>query len=134
MSTSIRHLKLVTGEEVICDVLEETGDTIVVNNAMSLMQNTLKNGDKFFTFKTYMVYQDTPMNVIVIFTDKIMSLATPAKEMLDQYSMAIKEMAKYIEETYKDSSDEETSLDEFLDDMDKETRLLDSDVTGMLSN
>jgi hypothetical protein len=134
MSTSIRHLKLVTGEEVICDVLEETGDTIVVNNAMSLMQNTLKNGDKFFTFKTYMVYQDTPMNVIVIFTDKIMSLATPAKEMLDQYSMAIKEMAKYIEETYKDSSNEEMSLDEFLDDMDKETRLLDSDVTGMLSN
>ena len=134
MSTSIRHFKLVTGEEVICEVLEETGDTIVVNNAMSLMQNTLKNGDKFFTFKTYMVYQDTPMNVIVIFTDKIMSLAIPVKEMLDQYSMAIKEMAKYIEETYKDSSDEETSLDEFLDDMDKETRLLDSDVTGMLSN
>ena len=134
MSTSIRHFKLVTGEEVICEVLEETGDTIVVNNAMSLMQNTLKNGDKFFTFKTYMVYQDTPMNVIVIFTDKIMSLATPAKEMLDQYSMAIKEMAKYIEETYKDSSNEEMSLDEFLDDMDKETRLLDSDVTGMLSN
>ena len=134
MSTSIRHLKLVTGEEVICEVLEETGDTIVVNNAMSLMQNTLKNGDKFFTFKTYMVYQDTPMNVIVIFTDKIMSLAIPVKEMLDQYSMAIKEMAKYIEETYKDSSNEEMSLDEFLDDMDKETRLLDSDVTGMLSN
>ena len=134
MSTSIRHFKLVTGEEVICEVLEETGDTIVVNNAMSLMQNTLKNGDKFFTFKTYMVYQDTPMNVIVIFTDKIMSLAIPVKEMLDQYSMAIKEMAKYIEETYKDSSDEEMSLDEFLDDMDKETRLLDSDVTGMLSN
>jgi two-component sensor histidine kinase len=74
------------------------------------------------------------MNVIVIFTDKIMSLAIPVKEMLDQYSMAIKEMAKYIEETYKDSSNEEMSLDEFLDDMDKETRLLDSDVTGMLSN
>jgi hypothetical protein len=98
------------------------------------MQNTLKNGDKFFTFKTYMVYQDTPMNVIIIFTDKIMSLATPAKEMLDQYSMAITEMAKYIEETYKDSSDEEMSLDEFLDDMDKENRLIDSDVTGMVSN
>ena len=134
MSTSIRHFKLVTGEEVICEVLEETGDTIVVNNAMSLMQNTLKNGDKFFTFKTFMVYQDTPMNVIIIFTDKILSLATPTKEMTDQYSMAIEEMAKYIEETYKDSSDEEMSLDEFLDDMDKETRLIDSDVTGMVSN
>jgi len=134
MSTSIRHLKLVTGEEVICEVLEETGDTIVVNNAMSLMQNTLKNGDKFFTFKTFMVYQDTPMNVMIIFTDKIMSLATPAKEMIGQYSMAITEMAKYIEETYKDSSDEEMSLDEFLDDMKKESDLFDSDVTGMVSN
>ena len=138
MSSSIKHLKLITGEEVICEVLDETTGSIIVNNAMSLMQNTLKTGEKFFTFKTYMVYQDTPTNVIVIFTDKIMSLAQPVKEMLDQYNTALKEMASYLEENYKeetlDTSSEDISLEEFLNDMQKENDLFDSDVTGMVSN
>ena len=138
MSSSVKHLKLVTGEEVICEVLDETSGSIIVNNAMSLMQNTLKTGEKFFTFKTYMVYQDTPTNVIVIFTDKLMSLAVPAEEMLQQYKTALKEMANYLEENYNDSVEdthnEEMSLEDFLDDMRKESDVFDSDVTGMLPN
>jgi Sec-independent protein translocase protein TatA len=138
MSSSVKHLKLVTGEEVICEVLDETSGSIIVNNAMSLMQNTLKTGEKFFTFKTYMVYQDTPTNVIVIFTDKLMSLAVPAEEMLQQYKTALKEMANYLEENYnegvEDMHNEEMSLEDFLDDMKKESDLFDSDVTGMVSN
>lgn len=105
---------------------------------MSLMQNTLKTGEKFFTFKTYMVYQDTPTNVIVIFTDKLMSLAVPAEEMLQQYKTALKEMANYLEENYnegvEDMHNEEMSLEDFLDDMRKESDVFDSDVTGMLPN
>jgi len=138
MSSSVKHLKLVTGEEVICEVLDETSGSIIVNNAMSLMQNTLKTGEKFFTFKTYMVYQDTPTNVIVIFTDKLMSLAVPAEEMLQQYKTALKEMANYLEENYnegvEDMHNEEMSLEDFLDDMRKESDVFDSDVTGMIPN
>lgn len=143
MSSSVRHLKLITGEEVICEVLDETPESIVVNNAMSLMQNTLKSGEKFFTFKTYMVYQDTPLNCILIFTDKIMSLAIPAKEMVDQYTTALKEMANYLEENYSKSLEDDfdespQSLDEFLDEMKKESEdsieVFDSDVTGMVRN
>ena len=100
--SSVRHLKLITGEEVICEVLDEDSEHIVVNNAMSLMQNTLKNGEKFFTFKTYMIYQDTPTNVMLIFTDKIMSLAIPVKEMVEQYRTALDEMAKYLEDNYSE--------------------------------
>lgn len=146
MSSSVRHLKLITGEELICEVLDETPESIVVNNAMSLMQNTLKTGEKFFTFKTYMVYQDTPMNCILIFTDKIMSLAIPAKEMIDQYNTALKEMANYLEENYKsldyDYDENPQSLDDWLDELDEMKKvsedssdeLLDSDVTGMSRN
>ena len=47
-------------------------------------------------------------------------------------------MANYLEENYnegvEDMSNEEMSLDEFLDDMKKESDLFDSDVTGMVSN
>ncbi len=143
MSSSVRHLKLVTGEELICDVLDESPESIVVNNAMSLMQNTLKSGEKFFTFKTYMVYQDTPLNCILIFTDKIMSLAIPSKEMVEQYGTALKEMALYLEENYAELDDDfdepPQTLDDWLDEMKKESSDLseeemDSDVDGMLMN
>jgi len=143
MSSSVRHLKLVTGEELICDVLDESPESIVVNNAMSLMQNTLKSGEKFFTFKTYMVYQDTPLNCILIFTDKIMSLAIPSKEMVEQYQTALKEMALYLEENYAELDDDfdepPQTLDDWLDEMKKESSDLseeemDSDVDGMLMN
>ena len=142
MSSSVRHLKLVTGEELICEVLDESPESIVVNNAMSLMQNTLKSGEKFFTFKTYMVYQDTPSNCIIIFTDKIMSLAIPTKEMVGQYNIALKEMSKYMEELENDEfidDFEETpkSLNDWLDEMKKEStenKDFESDVNGMLMN
>ena len=142
MSSSVKHLKLITGEELICEVLDEAPESIVVNNAMSLMQNTLKNGEKFFTFKTYMVYQDTPTNCILIFTDKIMSLAVPAKEMVQQYRTAIKELALYLEEEEfksleNDFDEEPKSLDDWLDEMKEEStedEELDSDVDGMLMN
>jgi len=134
-NSSIRHLKLVTGEEVICEVLDESSDTIVVNNAMSLMQNSLKNGDKFFTFKTYMIYQDTPTNVIIVFTDKIMSLATPAKGMIEQYTIALREMANYLEQNFnEDDIEDDRDIDDWLDDMTKENTVIDSDVNGMLMN
>lgn len=137
--SSVRHLKLITGEELICDVLDESEGQICVNNAMSLMQNTLKNGDKFFTFKTFMVYQDTPTNVMLIFTDKIMSLAIPATEMLEQYNTALKEMANYLEENYSESllddfDEEPLCLNDWLEEMKKESDSLDSDVDGMLMN
>lgn len=142
MSSSVKHLKLVTGEELICEVLDEARESIVVNNAMSLMQNTMKSGEKFFTFKTYMVYQDTPTNCILIFTDKIMSLAVPSVEMVDQYNKALKEMANYIEENYAEGLDDDfeenpQSLEDWLDEMKKESsesEELDSDVDGMLMN
>jgi len=142
MSSSVRHLKLVTGEELICEVLDESPESIVVNNAMSLMQNTLKSGEKFFTFKTYMVYQDTPSNCIIIFTDKIMSLAIPTKEMLGQYNIALKEMSNYVEELENnefidDFEETPKSLNDWLDEMKQESsegKEFDSDVNGMLMN
>ena len=58
--------------------------------------------------------------------------------MLNQYNTALKEMANYLEENYKeetlDTSSEDISLEEFLNDMQKENDLFDSDVTGMVSN
>ena len=84
--SSVKHLKLVTGEELVCELMSETGDSIVIRNALSLIEKDLSTGDKYYAFKTFMVYQDSPQNVIIIFFDKVMSVAVPTEEMQRQYT------------------------------------------------
>ncbi len=136
MNSSIKHLKLITGEELICNLLDESPDHLVVNNALSLMEKTLDNGTKFYAFKTYMVYQDTPQNVIMVFTDKIVSLALPTQDMIDQYGSAIKEMESFVakSELVDDFENDPLSLDDFLRDMENESSEIDSDTDGMTIN
>ena len=57
-NSSIKHLKLVTGEELICELVSEMKESFIVRNALSLTAKTMNDGSKFFAFKTYMVYQD----------------------------------------------------------------------------
>lgn len=139
-NSSIKHLKLVTGEELICELVSELQDSFIVKNALSLMAKTMNDGTKYFTFKTYMVFQDSPMNVIMVFTDKVMSIAVPTEEMVTQYTNALSEMAAYLEEDeaqqLEDDFKESLSLDDFLDEMNIKLNEgdIDSDISGMTIN
>lgn len=136
--SSIKHLKLVTGEELVCELVEETQEAFIVRNALSLMPKTMNDGTKYFAFKTFMVYQDTPLNVIMVFSDKVMGIAVPADEMIMQYKNALGEMIAYLEEDeaqrLEDDFNDSLSLDDFLDEMDRSDDCMDSDVSGMSIN
>ena len=138
-TSSIKHLKLISGEELVCELMTESGDSIIIRNALSLIEKELSSGDKYYAFKTYMIYQDSPQNVMVVFSDKIMSIAVPTEEMDRQYTAAIKEMAAYneaqeLKQQERDEWEDDLSLEEFLNDMDRENDLMDSDVEGMVKN
>ena len=83
-----------------------------------------------------MVYQDTPQNVIMVFTDKIVSLALPTQDMIEQYGSAIKEMESFVakSELVDDFENDPLSLDDFLRDMENESSEIDSDTDGMTIN
>jgi len=138
-TSSIKHLKLISGEELVCELMTESGDSIIIRNALSLIEKELSSGDKYYAFKTYMIYQDSPQNVMVVFSDKIMSIAVPTKEMDRQYTAAIKEMAEYneaqeLKQQERDEWEDDLSLEEFLNEMDRENDLMDSDTDGMIMN
>ena len=138
-TSSIKHLKLITGEELVCELMTESGDSIIIRNALSLIEKELSSGDKYYAFKTYMIYQDSPQNVMVVFSDKIMSIAVPTEEMDRQYTAAVKEMAAYneaqeLKQMERSEWEDDLSLEEFLNDMDRENDLMDSDTDGMIMN
>ena len=58
---NFRQMKLASGEEIVGDVYQwndETHDEIVIKNAMRLNLYEGPTGDKFFSFRPWMVYQE----------------------------------------------------------------------------
>lgn len=140
---NIKHLKLINGEELICELMTESGDNIIIRNALSLLEKQFGSEQKYYAFKTYMVYQDTPQNCMVMFTDKIMSLAVPTDDMVTQYKNALGEMKEFLTEQEEKSlvddwddlsAESEQDLENFLREMSREDDFIDSDTDGMIMN
>lgn len=140
---NIKHLKLINGEELICELMTESGDNIIIRNALSLLEKQFGSEQKYYAFKTYMVYQDTPQNCMVMFTDKIMSLAVPTDDMVTQYKNALSEMKEFLTEQEEKSlvddwddlsAESEQDLENFLREMSREDDFIDSDTDGMIMN
>lgn len=137
MDYSIKQLKLVTGEEVICEILDETPESLAVRNVLALTEKTTSDGYKYFTFRTFMTYQDTPLSVMLIMNDKIMAIAIPSKDMVEQYNIAFDQLTEDLESQAEseeeDNPEFQQSLDDWIDECDK-LSLMDSDVSNMTKN
>ena len=134
---SVKQLKLVTGEEVICEVLDEAPESLAIRNAFILYEKETSDGYKYFTFRTFMTYQDTPLSVMLLMSDKVMAMAIPSDDMKQQYEIAMDEMAEHIANEIKEEPTKQTSNVQSIEDWIKESdklSLLDSDTDGMIPN
>lgn len=99
----IKHLKLTTGDELLCEVLSDDEFEVPVRNALRLVSK-IQDGYKFYTFKNFMVYQDRRESVQVIRTDHIVSYANPPEDLIDEWKRALEEM--YADREMEDGPDE----------------------------
>ena len=87
----IKQLKVATGDEVVCEVLEDDEFEIPVRNALRLISKEV-DGYKYYTFKNFMVYQDRPESVSVIRAEHIVSYANPPEDLQLEWEKALEEM------------------------------------------
>ena len=102
----IKQLKLTTGDEVVCEVLEDDEFEIPVRNALRLISKEL-DGYKYYTFKNFMVYQDRPESVSVIRAEHIVSYANPPEDLQLEWEKALEEM---YAETSRQSHEHEMEM------------------------
>ncbi len=107
----IRQLKMINGDEVICEVVEEHKSHFIVRNALKLKEKLTEENHKYFTFSSYMTYQDGLLQVIMLMTSHMMAFAIPTKEMIFQYDIALEQI-----DNLKNSVEEEPILDEAVED------------------
>jgi hypothetical protein len=90
-----RQFKLTTGEEIVCFVVQfndEHDDNIVVKNAMKLNMYENQVGDKYFSFRPWMVYQEGEEELLVLNSLHVVSIAIPHAPILNEYSRAVADM------------------------------------------
>lgn len=127
---SLKQFKLVSGEEVICDVLDtefdqDTGDVIniIVKNVYSILTSIDNNtGNRYYTFKPFLTIQGKN-SIVSINPMNIIAIGSPHKILADRYF-------EYIEEflSNEDISDEEVTADSIIETL--KNLLGDSDFDG----
>jgi hypothetical protein len=96
--TKVKQLKLVTGEEILCEILEEDKVDIIIRNGLSVQFHKLDDGSRLYTFNLFMCYQDDPERFILLKLDKIVSVANPTSEFLSQYVSVVEKIFSDVDE------------------------------------
>lgn len=92
----IKQFKLSSGEEIVCEVIEwpdvdEDVAEIVVRNIFKIVaiEQTV-SGNRYYTFKPWMVFQDEPDMFQTINMNHIIGEANPSQKLLEQYFNILK--------------------------------------------
>lgn len=88
----VKQLKLVTGEEIIAEIVEEDDQDVIVRNMLQINFGEVDDGRRMWTFRYYMCYQDDPERFILLKLNKIVAIANPMSLLVDQYEGALGEM------------------------------------------
>ena len=107
-----RHIKLTTGEEVLCKVMDFDGvdeESLVIHRPYILVSGEdYAKGIRYYTFKPFMMWQED--SVIVLNAINIVAIKSPSQFVIDQYNNHLRET-----DSLKDEEDDSNkSLDNFV--------------------
>ncbi len=114
---NIIQFKLMSGEEVLCEVVEwddDTAATMVIKNAFEIcFLQSPGSTMRLCTLRPFMVGQIQEGSTIALNADLIAAQANPSREILDNYRDTLQEYVKYFDgPTDKDLDEIEKEMDE----------------------
>lgn len=107
---NVRQLKIITGEEVLCDlVTTEINDydeeILFIRNAYSLVSTEdFENQVRFYTFRPFMMHQYESNKVLALNSGAVICAVIPDKKVIEQYETHI--------EQFRVEDEEESPLDD----------------------
>ena len=115
-------LFLITGEEVIGQIVKQTDDIVVLDGALSLYVTPNEDGTPIFYFKKYCMYVPNffatfkTSDVMNIFNDPISPICKHYNESLKKFTKLNERLATLDVDDFKTSIEEDIDEDEDEDD------------------
>lgn len=107
----VKQLKLSTGEEIMCEILEEDDYDIIIRNPLTIQFSHTEDGQRMWSFRLFMCYQDDPDRFILLKLDKIVAIANPVDEILKQYIKAVDSIMDFDGQEPMDDFEDLSDLD-----------------------
>lgn len=114
--TEIKQFKLSSGEEIICDVVQwpdvenDEADMIVKNVFKIIALESPMNGEKYYTFRPWLAFQDEEDMFQLLNSNHVMAECNPSERLLNYYFVAVKG------ETNADSEEAKKEIQQKLED------------------
>ena len=85
---NVKQLKIADGSEIICEIMEELEEDIVVRGAFRIARVDLDSERSYYMFKPWMTYVEEPDHFITINLYHLIAATVPSKDILEQYENA----------------------------------------------
>ena len=95
---NVKQLKIADGSEIICEIMEELEEDIVVRGAFRIARVDLDNERSYYMFKPWMTYVEESDHFITINLYHLIAATVPSKDILDQYENAIEKISEAVSE------------------------------------
>ena len=112
-----RHIKLISGEEVLLNVVQYEEDEwgremMLATSAYSLIaQEDYDSGTRFYTFRPFMMQVTNPTHIMSINTDAIICMTIPSDIVKEQYETYVNLPDNIPEPSTDKESEEDNSED-----------------------
>ena len=108
-ASPFKILKMVNGDDVLCKVLKEFEDALVIEMPMSVMKHMVHHGEDHVIEHTglhrWLNYTNEPS--VVVYKDRILSYGTLAPEVVFYYKMFCKKVLKDMNNEKEPTSDDD---------------------------
>jgi len=115
----IQQFKLITGEEVICEIMEWENEDgfIIIKNAMDINISTDRE-ERIYMFKPWFLYVEKDDEYVFLDSNKIVGNCKPNDLLALQYYAAVEDMAEIAKERVADFNKREAyKLKEILEEL-----------------
>lgn len=120
--SDIKQFKLTNGDELVCEVIEWPGEDeddsqdIVVRNAYKIVAfESDPAGNRYYTFRPWMIYQQDPEMMQIINGYHVVGEANPTSKVIEHYLNAVKQENEDNEALQKRIEEYMTKLKAFVE-------------------
>ena len=99
---ALKQFKLVDGDEIVCEVLEDTDDDIIIRYALKIVKVDISFSKSYYIFKNWMTFQEKTTDTVALSKFHIIGMARPSDVLLKEYYSAVQSNTQVDDTTEKD--------------------------------
>lgn len=96
--SNLKQFKLVDGEEIICEVLEDLEDDLIIRYALKIVKVDINISRSYYLFRNWMTFQEEANDTVSLSKFHVMGIAIPSPVLLGEYYSAIESVKSHNKE------------------------------------